>query len=292
MGWTRIALWSSLAIALPACSGQQDTGRTLVASFYPLAWAAQRIAGPGWDVIDLTPPGVEAHDVELSLEDRAAIEEAELVVYMGQLGFQPQVEEAVEEVDSRVLALGPHTIIIAPAGGLEGIDPHVWLSPGAMRTMSSLIAKALSKVDPPSRPNYLARAEMLKAELERLDEDYRRTLHTGGCQYRTVVVPHEAFNYMVGRYAIKQFGLAGVTPEGEPTADRLIEARRLIEDGEAGAVFFEAGGETQRAIENLAADAGVPALPLSTLESEPPSGDYISVMEDNLRSLREGLGCE
>jgi zinc transport system substrate-binding protein len=104
-------------------------------------------------------------------------------------------------------------------------------------------------------------------------------------------VSHEAFAYLGGRYDIRQFGLAGVTPEGEPTAGRLTEARRLIEVGEAGAVFYEAGGESQRAIDNLAADAGVPALPLSTLESEPPSGDYISVMEDNLESLRKGLGC-
>jgi zinc transport system substrate-binding protein len=292
MRWLRLVLAVALVVALPACSEQRGS-RTVVASIYPLAWVSERIAGPGWDVIDLTPPGVEAHDVELSLEDRSAIEDADLVVYLGDIGFQPQVEAAVDDSRGRVLAVGEQQIIHEFEEPLPmGTDPHIWLDPGLLRTTASLVSNALMAQDRTGRSEYLERAETLKAELRRLEVRYRKTLDITSCEHEVVVVPHEAFNYMVGRYGFRQFGLAGVTPEGEPTADRLAEARRLIEEGEAGAVFFEAGGETQRAIDNLAADTGVPALPLSTLESEPPSGDYISVMEDNLRSLREGLGCE
>ncbi|MGH2676333.1 MAG: metal ABC transporter solute-binding protein, Zn/Mn family, partial [Actinomycetota bacterium] len=94
-----------MAISLVAMAGCSPVGggdRTVVGSFYPLAFVADRVAGPDWEVIDLTPPGTEAHDVELSLEDRTAIQAADVVLYLGDIGFQPQVEEAVGEARGRV----------------------------------------------------------------------------------------------------------------------------------------------------------------------------------------------
>jgi zinc transport system substrate-binding protein len=283
----------AVALVLAGCSGQSGSKRTAVASFYPLAYAAERIAGPGWEVIDLTPPGTEAHDVELSLEDRAAIEEADLVVYLGDIGFQPQVEAAVDDARGSALALAPQ-VIHHPVGEElpPGIDPHVWLDPGVMRTMTSIIANAFIAEDREGQAGYRTRAEALKAELQVLYERYQQTLDISRCDYDVVVVPHEAFEHMVGRYAFRQFGLTGVTPEGEPTASRIAEAEQFLQDGQAGAVFYEpTEDESKRVAENLAKDSGVPALPLSTLESEPVEGDYITVMEDNLDSLREGLAC-
>jgi zinc transport system substrate-binding protein len=282
-----------LTLSLPACSEAAGSQRAVVASIYPLAFAAQRVAGPAWEVIDLTPPGVEAHDVELSFEDRAAIEEADLVVYLGDVGFQPQVEAAVEDARGTVLAIGEKQIIHEFEKPLPlGTDPHVWLDPGALRTTTSLVANALIEEHRAGRSGYLERAETLKSELRRLDIRYRQTLDITDCDYQVAVVPHEAFNYIVGRYAFRQYGLAGLAPEGEPTPARLAEAQRLIESGEAGAVFFEPTDEaSRRTAQTLARDMGVPALPLSTLESQPPEGDYITVMEDNLDSLRRGLGC-
>jgi zinc transport system substrate-binding protein len=276
MRWVRLAIAVGLGMTVPACSGREDAGRTVVASIYPLAWAAERIAGPGWEVIDLTPPGMEAHDVELSLEDRAAIQDAEVIVHMGDIGFQPQVESAVEDASGRVVDAA--SFVLGDAAAAR--DPHVWLLPPYMVTIAEAIASRIPG----------ASAGDLQRDLLALGDRYDRGLER--CRHAVAIVAHEAFEYLANEYGFRQFGLAGVTPEGEPTAGRLTEARRLIEDGEAGAVFFEAGGESQRAVETLAADAGVPALPLSTLESEPSSGDYISVMEDNLESLRQGLGCE
>ena len=71
--------------------------RTVVASFYPLAWATERV---GWadaidDVVNLTPPGAEPHDIELSPSDVETIRDAELVVYIGG-GFQPALEDAID----------------------------------------------------------------------------------------------------------------------------------------------------------------------------------------------------
>ena len=49
-----------------APAGAAGGDRAVVASFYPLAYAAERIGGQRVDVTDLTPAGAEPHDLELS----------------------------------------------------------------------------------------------------------------------------------------------------------------------------------------------------------------------------------
>src|SRR3990170_260124 len=96
-----------LAVATTACgaAGAGSEGRGdlhLVASFYPLQWVTERVAGPGAEVSSLTPPGAEPHDLELVPRDVATLAEADLVVYLG--GFQPAVDDAVaQEADGSAL---------------------------------------------------------------------------------------------------------------------------------------------------------------------------------------------
>lgn len=258
----------------------------MVASVYPVAFAAEQMADPSWEVIDLTPPGVEAHDLELTLEQRSAIEDADFVIYLGEIGFQPQVEHAIAEAEGRVIDL---SLDLEVRNGVT--DPHIWLNPETFGTIGNVLVQEV--ICPFDDPCTEERHLKVRAFEERLDA-LGRTFYEGlmDCRYDTMVVTHEAFGYLQEFYGLKQFGLSGLTPEAEPTSERLTQARGLIESGEAGAVFYEARGEDADAGTTLAADLGVPALPLDTLESQPPAGDYFTVMESNLESLREGLQCQ
>jgi ABC-type Zn uptake system ZnuABC Zn-binding protein ZnuA len=86
-------------------------------------------------------------------------------------------------------------------------------------------------------------------------------------------------------------GIEGLTPGSEPSAARIQAAARAIRQGQgAPAVFYERTDAGRRVGQSVAA-AGVAALPLGTLEPAPSSGEYLSVMRDNLNSLPEGLRC-
>ncbi|MGH2724998.1 MAG: metal ABC transporter substrate-binding protein [Actinomycetota bacterium] len=273
----------ALALALlgTACAGVEAEERTAVAALYPLAFAAERIAGPGWRVIDLTPPGAEAHDLELSLEDRSTLGRADLQFVLDP-EFQPQVWRSIGDSGGVI-----HVISDEPLA-----DPHLWLSPRTyLRRMVEPVLDAFVGYlgDDRDEP-YRRRYRDLERDLRALTGRYDRVL--ASCRHDTLIVSHEAFGYLAADHKLRQFGLAGLSPEAEPTHDRIVEAQRLLADGRAGAVFFEAGEDAERIARSVARDAGVPALPLSTLESQPEEGDYLSVMEDNLESLREGLGCE
>ena len=48
----------------------------VVAAFYPLAYAAEQIAGPRRAVRNLTPAGAEPHDLELTPGDVREVDDA------------------------------------------------------------------------------------------------------------------------------------------------------------------------------------------------------------------------
>jgi zinc transport system substrate-binding protein len=279
----RLSLFASVLWIFLACSPAPGEG-VVVASIYPLAFAAEHLARPGVEVIDLTPPGTEAHDLDLSLEDRSAIESADIVIYLGDIGFQPQVESAVKEAGGELVQFEGYFHRTR-----QGVDPHIWLEPSSFGgPVVGNISEALCPFENPCPMEGSNDREAFKGRLLDLGRSYAEGLED--CAFGTAIVTHEAFGYLA-KFYFDQFGLSGLTPDAEPTVERLSQARSLIESGEAGAVFYDEHEDAKETAESFAADAGVPALPLSTLESEPAEGDYFTVMEDNLESLREGLQC-
>jgi zinc transport system substrate-binding protein len=273
-------------LLLPGCEGTDDGGLTVVAALYPLAWAAENVGGEAVEVIDLTPPGVEAHDATLTAEQRAEVERAEAVLLLRVEGFQPEIEQAAGERSEgvfEVLGTGPQP------EGVPSDDPHVWLDPVRMASIVEEVADALETVDGSGGDGYRSRASGLVADLESLHEDAAEALT--GCRYDTLIVTHDAFGYLAGRYGFEQLGLTGLTPEAEPSRERLQAAGEAVGLGRAGAVFYELTDEGERAGRQVAEDLGVPALPLSTLESAPEEGDYRSVMRSNLEALQSGMSC-
>src|SRR5687768_4807529 len=123
----RTVLVSALLVSLAAagCAGGSDASgddRTeVVAAFFPLAEAARLVAGDGVDVIDLTPPGVEPHDLELTTEQIDQLLDADVVVVLGG-GFQPAVEDVADDRDGV-------TVDVFESLDLDTRDPHVWLDP-------------------------------------------------------------------------------------------------------------------------------------------------------------------
>jgi zinc transport system substrate-binding protein len=275
-----------VGLLLSGCEGTDEGGLTVVAALYPLAWAAENVGGEGVEVIDLTPPGVEAHDATLTAEQRADVERAEAVLLLRVEGFQPEIEQAAGDRSEgvfEVLGTGPQ-----PAG-VPSDDPHVWLDPVRMASIVEEVADALEAVDGSGGDGYRSRAAGLVADLESLHEDAAQALT--GCRYDTLIVTHDAFGYLAARYGFEQLGLTGLTPEAEPSRERLQAAGEAVRLGRAGTVFYELTDEGERAGRQVAEDLGVPALPLSTLESAPEEGDYRSVMRSNLEALQSGMSC-
>jgi zinc transport system substrate-binding protein len=266
------------AFLLTACGASVRAGPdTVVASFYPLAFAAEQVA-PSVPVENLTPPGAEPHDLELSPTDAAVIRDAKLVLLLGR-GFQPQLEDAAGSGDNVVRLLDTPGLELLPNG-----DPHVWLDPIRYARIVERIGAALGAQ---------GAAQELVARLEDLDAEYRKGL--ANCQRHEIVTSHEAFAYLAERYGLEQIPITGLSPEAEPQPANLARVVDLVEERGVTTIYYETL-VSPRIAETVARETGAKIAVLDPIEGLTPAeiasgDDYFTRMRANLRALEGGLGC-
>lgn len=295
---TAVAVAAAVVGASATPAGAQRERLGVVAAFYPLAWAVEQVGGPNVDVANLTPAGAEPHDLELTPDDRDAIEDARLVVVLGK-GFQPAVEDAASARDSGTVQVLARLPIDAKGkrveeGDSSSLDPHVWLDPVLMGDVVDVVATALVKADKEHAKQYRANAVATKSALDALDADFRAGL--ADCERDLVVTAHEAFGYLADRYGLEEEGVAGISPDAEPSPGRLADLADLAEQRGVTTIFTEEL-VSPKVAQTLAREAGglktAVLNPLEGLSDEAVArgDDYVSVMRSNLEKLQSALGC-
>ena len=259
---------------------------TVVASFYPLAFVAERVGGSDVQVVDLTPADVESHDLELTPRQVGEIAAADLVLF--QQGFQPAIDEAVEDNASGTTL---DITEIVPLDDDRSGDPHIWLDPTRFAAITRSAADALGDVVPAQADEIHRRADELVAELTALDEEFHSGL--ANCERTVVVTTHQAFGYLGDRYGLDLVGISGVDGEAEVSPARLREIQEVIQTAGVTTVFSEPLGSPEVA-DTLAADLGVSTAildPIEGLTEDTEDEDYLTLMRANLEALRKANGC-
>jgi zinc transport system substrate-binding protein len=297
------------ALTLSACGGAADApvaatggggGLHLVASFYPLQWAAEQVAGPGVSVGSLTKPGAEPHDLELTPQDVATVSDADLVVYLK--GFQPAVDDAVAQgaadrsFDVSTAANLNLTYTPIEAGQQHGdeagaTDPHFWLDPLRLAAVGDALAARLRTLDPTHASRYQANAAALRSKLETLDRDYKAGL--ADCANPDLVTSHNAFGYLAQRYGLTQVGITGLTPDEEPKPGDLAGVAKFVEKNHVRTIYYETLVSPAIA-KTVAAETGARTEvldPIEGLTRASQGADYLQVMRANLANIRKGQPC-
>ncbi|MGI8457205.1 MAG: metal ABC transporter substrate-binding protein [Propionibacteriaceae bacterium] len=284
----------------------------VVAAFYPFQFVAERVAGShGW-ISSLTQPGAEPHDVELTPRQVASVADADLVVY--EKGFQAAVDKAVTDSDTTT-AFDTTTVVplqpfeegrgqgadgqvgadqhAADPGSAEqsGLDPHVWLDPTNMITITRAVARQLSTADPDHAADYASNATVLESQLSALDAAFRSGLRT--CQRREFITTHAAFGYLARDYGLTQIGINGVSPDAEPSPARIADIQTEARQYGVTTIFYETLVSPDIA-KSIASDLHLRTDVLDPIEGitdRSRGQDYLAVMKANLAALQAANAC-
>ena len=307
-----VAGLAALAVITLAGCGDDAAGGSIgsgdkvevVASFYPLEFIARSVGGDAVNVTTLTAPGVEPHDLELTPKQVGTIAAAKLIVF--EKGLQPAVDEAI---DQNAKEAG---FDVAPAAQLEAtgadfeeheegaeaaghseneLDPHFWLDPVRYAAVVQAVTDKLVAIDSANADGYKARAKTLLDEVGKLDSEYKTGL--ASCKLKTFVTSHEAFAYLAKRYGLTMVGIAGFTPDAEPTPARIKEVQDIVKKQGVTTIFYEEL-VSPKVAETIARDVGVKTAVLSPIEglSDANSKEtYLTLMQENLQELRKANSC-
>ncbi len=271
----------------------------VVASFYPLQFVTEKIGGDRVSVTSLTAPGVEPHDLELTAKQVGSLAGADLVVY--EKGLQPAVDEAVEQNAAeagfdvsgaaRLEATGAHFQEEGEQAHAGDLDPHFWLDPTRLAAVGDAVATRLADADPDNADGYRQRATALRTELTALDEAFRTGLAT--CRLKTFVTTHEAFAYLAQRYGLQMVGIAGLTPDADPSPARIKQVEDIVRREKVTTIFYEEL-VSPKVAESIARDLKVRTAVLSPIEGLADANsteNYLSLMRENLTELRKANNC-
>ena len=116
-------------------------------------------------------------------------------------------------------------------------DGHIWLDPENGRKMIAEIARVLTEASPENADTFKANAARADAALVTLQADIARDL--APIKAKPFIVFHDAFQYFEHRFGLSAVGSITVSPDAQPSAKRLTEIRRKLENLSAVCVFSE-----------------------------------------------------
>lgn len=297
-----IVLISAFIATVSGCSRSADNGGkglpVALTTIFPVYDLTRMVAGDRMQVVMLLPPGAEAHHYEPRPEDMALLHRSALFVHTG-TGMEPWAARLLNGVDRKrlkVVAAGAGIPLIGGNGDHgHGKDPHVWLDLANARIMVDNISLALKESDPPNSRYYSQNAEQLKERLAALDQRYKTAL--SNCGSRVLFHGgHASMGYLARRYALEYVPATGIGAETEPSPADLSRMIKGLKKSGVKTVFSEEL-VSSRVADALAREAGnIKVLPLSAahnLSSQDLSEGvtFEAVMENNLKNLKEGLGC-
>ena len=273
---------------------------SVYASFYPLSFLTEQIAGEKANVVNVVPSGVEPHDFEPSSKTIAQITDSDLFLYNG-VGIDEWAVQLVSTFDSDHTVINTSTFVdilatqYADDGEMLGVaDPHFWLDPNNMMKIADKIKSKLISIDPANANFYENNYVALNAKLQTIDSNFLEGLKT--CESKTFVTSHAAFAYLAKQYGLEMLAISGISPDEEPSSKKIAEISKLVEKYGIKYVFSESL-LSSKITETIANDTDAQILVLNPIEGltndeEKTGEDYLTIMNSNLKNLKTALSCQ
>ena len=228
----------------------------VTATFSILGDLVQQVGGDQVSVSMLVGPNGDAHVYQPTPQDIRTLAQSKLLVSNG-LGFEGWLErldsasgfKGVKVVASQ--GIQPRHMAEEEEEGSEheheaeghhhhgGLDPHAWNDPANVLVYVDNIVRGLSQVDPEHANLYQQNAARYKAQLQKLDADYRVRFAQLPAERRRAITSHDAFGYLAQAYQLTLIGAQGLSTESEPSAAMIAGLIRQIRDEKIPALFIE-----------------------------------------------------
>ncbi|QJW49251.1 zinc ABC transporter substrate-binding protein [bacterium BFN5] len=282
----------------------------VVTTIYPVYEFVRQVGGDKVEVTMLLKPGVEPHDWEPTARELAEIKKAKVFFYHG-AGLEPVdrlltqevlgtaqavevskgIERIFEQEDADEHEHEQQTGHTEDKHHHDEIDVHTWLDPENVQHEVNVIAEALAAADSKNRDYYLKNAETYNLEIARLDQEFKSVL--AKVTRRDIITSHAAFGYLAKRYNLHQLAVMGLSPDSEPTPDKMAQIVDFCRDHNVKYIFFETL-VSPKLSQTIAKETGADLLVLNPIESlteaEIKQGkNYLIIMRENLENLKKAL---
>lgn len=300
--WFMIGLFILILGACGQKSNQESKkakGMKIVTSFYPVYAMVKEVSGDLNDV-RMIQSSSGIHSYEPSANDIAAIYDADVFIYhshtleswAGSLdpNLQKSKVKVIEASEGMILERVPGLENMEAGNGVDEktlYDPHTWLDPEKVAEEAQIIADKLSEQDSANKETYQKNAQNFSAKAQDLTKKYQPIFEKSS--QKTFVTQHTAFSYLSKRFDLNQLGIAGISPDQEPSPRQLTEIQEFVKTYKVKTIFTESNVSSKVA-DTLVKSTGVSLKTLNPLEADPQNDkSYLENLEENMAILAQEL---
>jgi zinc/manganese transport system substrate-binding protein len=298
-----VALFALLAVAAAGAgtprSAEAQGRLPVVASFSILGDIVANVGGDRIELRTLVGANGDTHTYEPTPADARALANASVLFEIG-LNFEswlPDLYRASRSRATRVAVTSNMSLLRSDESGHRHgeWDPHVWQDVSKAVTITYAVRDALGAADPANSDYYNLNAAVYASYLWELDAWIQG--YVGCCTTqagRTVVTPHNSFNYLAARYGFVMLAtpIGSISTESDPSARQIATVVEQIRYHGVRAVFPE-NIANPRTMQRIASEAGVAlAPPLYSDALGPPNGPagtYVRMMYYNVATIIQAL---
>ncbi len=301
--------WLPILVALmfaagSGCTKQSDSASqpvaksdkpTVFAVNYPLAYFARRIGGDAVEVVFPVPRDVDPAHWDPAAQDITAVQSADLILLNGAdyakwtlrttLPWSRTVV-TTRDVEDQLIEVPD---AVTHSHGPEGEHTHAavaaetWLDPQLAMAQAQVIREELEKLVPNAVESIRANCNALTADLNRLDEKLKAAF-SGTSGFWTASDP--AFTYLARRYSL-EMPVMHWDPGTPPTEGQWASFEKL-EPGRSPRWMLWPNDPDSQIVDRLRGlDVGIIVFRFAARQQQ--TGDYLSVMRENLTTLRDRI---
>lgn len=224
----------AMFFAFIACNNtnksEKQLGKEVVTvSILPEKTFVHKIAGEDFDVNVLIPPGASPAAYTLLPSQLKDISKSSIWFRMGYIGFEHSWKDKIAQAneDMKVVNLAEGLDLIASEivqhgdhVHIDGVDPHVWLSPTMVKQMSKRILDELITLKPEKTAEYKANYMRFVKECDELNIELMNKLKP--YKDRKFIVFHPSLSYYAREYGLEQFSLESGGKEPTPQHLKMV----------------------------------------------------------------------
>lgn len=206
----KIATFIICALLIVGCTTKSDSDKkTIFVTITPMQSIIEEITAGDFDIEVIVPKGASPETFEPTPKQVTSFSDAELIFSTGLIDFEQSLVERIDD-DAEVVNLSNGIELIAGSCShgnhqhKHGVDPHIWTSPRALRTMVTNAHKAIMAHYPDS-VKYTESTGRLLERIDALDNYCATRIKAEGVE--AMMIYHPAYTYYARDYGIEQIAI-------------------------------------------------------------------------------------
>lgn len=227
----KIAILFTLATLLLGCNNidHNENKKTIYVTISPLKSIVEHITCGDYNVEVIVPDGASPETYEPTAKQLTAFSSAEQIYAIGLINFELSLIEHISDTEritnlSNGIELMEGSCSHGHHHHSHGVDPHIWTSPRALKTMVEAIRSTTMRMHPDST-KYSAAADKLINDIESLDNLCNNMISSA--DIKAIMIYHPAYTYYARDYGINQIAIEHDGKEPSPKQlTSLVEQAR------------------------------------------------------------------